>query len=656
MMKQMIQMSVAVMFLAGSAGLSSAAEPVTLTMANVDGQDTIALRNYRVRLVITPARGGAVTSYADALAPTEIVLPKKFNGLCMDHFQGGGWPGEFLEAPYEFKILENTPAQARVLVWRTAENGILLEKTYTLRTDSPALACEVKLTAPADEARTVAYWLQNICYAGGDYGPATDRVFRPSARGVCSTGDRANGHYGKEEWLRDFSDGWMALLDTEKKTGLSILTDYNDLSISYACGGNTTFEPMFNMVYLPKGGSRSHVVRLVPVVNMDNVLTVKSQMVVGYAISTDNAGAGTIDFSVVRSVEAVKALTLTVTLVSARHPKRPGVKVGTVTFGPLTDKAQTRTLRFSGAPRDPVVVRVTATGQTTDGKGFSNRFEDFFGGAYQWADNITTDMRTPLYIAERPPQKLNLVKPTPLKVKRNGSPKYLFLYGLLDEEYQVADALRMVAYSAPRPDVCYYDYNPQYHGNLSKFPYDYDKLLNYDVIVLGGVSKSGLKPMGVEMLHDYLLGGGSVVVLGSWGAYGRSGLKGTKLGQALPVKFDGTPFDIEATGGKRVAMGPDAVAFLKGVSVGKAATCYMLHRATPKPGTKVVMQVGGKPFMVVGEYGPNKARVICILGAPMGQPRAGDVPFWQDDAWPLILHNAVVWAGPWLPIRGWKEP
>jgi len=68
------------------------------------------------------------------------------------------------------------------------------------------------------------------------------------------------------------------------------------------------------------------------------------------------------------------------------------------------------------------------------------------------------------------------------------------------------------------------------------------------------------------------------------------------------------------------------------------------------------MQVGGKPFVVIGEYGPNKARVICILGAPMGQPRTGDVPFWQDDAWPLILHNAIVWAGPWLPIRGWKEP
>lgn len=654
-MKQVTRMGSAAVLLWASAAASSAAEPVSLTMKKVAGREAIALRNYRVRLVITPARGGAITSYVDALAPTEIVLAKEYNGLCMDHFQGHGWPGEFLEAPYELKIVKRSPDEARVLVWRKANNGILLEKTYTLRADSPAIVCEVKLTAPPTQSRTVAYWLQNVCYAGGDYDPGTDRVFRPSVRGVRSTGDTHNGHYGKEEWLRDFSDGWMALVDIRKKTGLALLADYNDLSISYSCGGNRTFEPMFNMVYLPKGKtSRAHVVSLVPVVGMSKIMTVKPQMVVGYAIMTDNAGGGRIDFAVARSVEAAKTVTFDVAIVGAAAPSRPGVKAGTVTFGPLTDTPQTRSLRFTGAPHDPVVVRVTATGRTTLGKEFTATFEDFFAGAYQWADNITTDMRTPLYVAKRPKQKLRLVKPAKLKVKRNLHPKYLFLYGLLDEEYQVADVLRMVAYYVPRPDVCYYGYSSSYYGNLSHFPYDYDTLLNYDCIILGGISHSGLKPMGVAMLHDYLVGGGSLIVLGSYGAYGRSHLKGTKLGDAFPIAFSGTPFDMEATGGKRVTVGPDTAVFLRNVSLDKTATCYLLHRATPKPGAKVLMQVDGKPFMVVGEYGPNKARIICILGAPMGEPGKGQIPFWQDDAWPLVLHNAVVWAGPWLPVRGFK--
>ena len=57
------------------------------------------------------------------------------------------------------------------------------------------------------------------------------------------------------------------------------------------------------------------------------------------------------------------------------------------------------------------------------------------------------------------------------------------------------------------------------------------------------------------------------------------------------------------------------------------------------------MQAGDKPFMVAGEYGPNKARIVCLLGAPMGSPSAGQVPFWKDKDWYLLLRNAIWWAG-----------
>ncbi len=626
------------------------AGPVTVKVEAVDDHDAVALRNDRVALVIAPARGGAVTSYSDLQNPGELILQKPFNGLCLDHFQGAGWPGEFLEAPYEYEVVTDTPEEARVKVWRTAKNGILLEKLYTLRADAPALTCTVTLTAPADASCAVAYWLQNIAYAGGSYDEAADRLFRPTARGVRSTGKAGNGQLGAEDWIRDFSAGWMALIDTKKQTGLAMLTDYNELSVAYACEGNTTFEPMYNMVYLNKGQSRSYTVQLLPVQGMKKVLTVDPHLVLGYSITSDNKGNGTLQFTACRSVQTAQSVVLYVSLYGATDKKT--INAGSVRFTELTDAPQTQALKFSFGPHDPLVVRVAIEGQGADGKPFTARGEDFFAGAYQWADNLTTDMRTPLYVTERPEQTLNLNKPTTLKITRHYDPQYLIFCGAFDDEYQVSDMMHMLTYNLPPIDVSYYSYNSSFYGGLTSFPYDYDKLLSYDCIVLGGVSKSGLKPIGVEMLHDYLLAGGNLIVLGSYGGYGRSRLKGTKLGDAMPVEFSDTPFDLQNMGGKPITMGPDTSSFLKDLKWSDAAACYWLHAATPKPGSKVLMQVDGKPFLVAGQYGPNKARILCLLGAPLGTPAKGQAPFWKDEMWPLMLKNALIWQSPWSGMRG----
>jgi hypothetical protein len=635
------------------AAAARSAESVKLTVEKQDDNDVIKLDNYRVKLTITPARGGAVTAYSDKLAPADLILQKPYMGLCMDHFQEQNWPGEFLEQPYEYKILKQTPEEAQVMVWRKATglwkseianpklSGILLEKTYTLRADSPVLKCEVKLTTPPNEAKVFSYWLQNVFFAGGDYDAAADRTFRPSARGVRSNAAENNGHYGKEDWMRDFSAGWMALIDTRKKTGLAMMCDYDELRINYANVGNRTNEFMFNNIWLPKGQSRTYTIEITPIIGIEKLLYVGPRLIVGYSIRTDNKGGGKIDLEVERSVEPVKEVQFDVAVAGAI--KGEEVKAGTLKFTGLADKPQSQSLDLKNAPSDPVVVRVQASGQTSDEKEFAANFEDFFPGTYRWGDNINTDMRTPVYAAERPEQKLNLLKPEKLVIKPEYHGLYLFFHGLLDEEYKVADALHTAGFLS-KTDVIYYRYGGSWFGELTDFPYDYDKLLSYSCIVMGGISSSGLKPIGLEMLHDYLLAGGGMVVLGSHGAYGKSQLKGTKLGDAFPVEFSGDVNDLTAVGAKRATFGPDKAQFLKYRSLSDKATCYYIHPAKPKPGAKVLMTVDGKPFMVAGEYGPNNARIVCILGAPMGNPSKDELPFWQDKEWYLILRNAIWWT------------
>ena len=630
---------------------SAAAGPVTLTRTD----DGIRLENDRVKLRISPQRGGAVTRYVDKLLGKEMVLQKKWQGLCMDHFQEQPWPGELLEVPYESKILRQTAEEVQIQVRRTASGiwktqktphpkiaGLVVEKVYTLRADSPTLVCDVNVIAPKGQARVFSYWLQNVVWAGGDYDAADDRTFRPSARGVRSSAKDKNSHYGREDWLRDFTAGWMALLDVPKKSGLAMCCDYDELNVVYACNGNATNEFMFRTTFLPGGRKRTYHVELVPIHGLPNVWHVDPDMVVGATVTTDNKGAGRLQLVVERSRRPVKDVAFTVRVVSATDPDK-GTDAGQLAFGPLTDRAQTKGLALSGIPRDPVVVRIAAVGHRADGSTLKTTFENFVPGAYKWADNIQTDMSSPVYAAPRPVQKLSLERPAKMKVSRHGKAHYLFFQGLHDERYRVADAMHAVDFRL-LPKVINYSWSGSWKGKLTDFPYDYGELLQYKTILLGGISATGLRPVGVAMLHDYLVAGGGMVVLGSHGGYGRSRLAGTDLAKAWPVTFEDNPFSLVPTGGAPIVRGPDHDVWMDGVEPAKGLRCYYIHPAKPKPGAKVVLTCGGRPFVVTGTYGPNDGRVACVLGSPLGSPGTGQTPFWDDPHWYLFLRNLMWWT------------
>ncbi|MCG2661125.1 MAG: hypothetical protein L6437_12885, partial [Kiritimatiellae bacterium] len=205
---------------------------VTLTTETKDGRTYYRMDNGRVALVVDPAQGGAVISYKDKLGgDVELISDKSPRGLCIDHFQSQLWPGEMFAAKYEVSDQKSDPKEC-VLAFRYTVTGrwgnaeeeklkdLLLEKTYKLRADSPALECRIKITAPKKDAKLFAYWQQHILFAGGQYDCVLDKTFRPSARGVRVKAGENWGHTGAEDFLRDSSAGWMAEIDTQRKSGL----------------------------------------------------------------------------------------------------------------------------------------------------------------------------------------------------------------------------------------------------------------------------------------------------------------------------------------------------------------------------------------------------------------------------------------------------
>ena len=68
-----------------------------------------------------------------------------------------------------------------------------------------------------------------------------------------------------------------------------------------------------------------------------------------------------------------------------------------------------------------------------------------------------------------------------------------------------------------------------------------------------------------------------------------------------------------------------------------------VHKATVKPWGRTIIEVGGRPFLVVGEVGPAKARVACVLGAPLGESKDGQTPFWKWDDWKYLVRQLGWW-------------
>lgn len=632
------------------------AQPV-VTLEEIDGHAYWRMDNGRITLLVDPARGGSVTSYRDRLGGDVELIDQgvRVAGLCHDHFQSQSWPGEMWDAHYEVTGHTSDAAECSLAMrypvtgnWRgkVDENleGLVLAKTYRLRADSPALECRVQLTAPPAESRLFAYWQQHIFHAGGQYDPLTDKSFRPSVRGVRVKAHREgpNGHTGTEDWLRDFTAGWQAIVDAKRLSGLVSLADYHEMSTSYANGGNVTLEPMFRLTYLPPAQSAEYVIRVVPAVGLDNVVDATEDYIAGYAMESDGQGNGSVTLTVIRSVNAPRQLTLNVTVENALHPEQ-AVTAGALTFENLCETPQTGKLTFSGAGEDPLVLKVETVAQDATGETASGYFEEYFNGSYAWGENMTIDMVSPVWRGERPPQVIALNKPDPLVYRPPYLKQVWYAEGLLDDYYRLAETMHLVRVRGRR-DRAFVKAGGVWLPELSSFPYDYEQLLSYNLILLGGVPIEALGLIGQEMLCDYITAGGGMIVLGGPAAYGPARWRDTDLAELLPVTIPDRVFGlVELTNG-RLEPSTGEAPFLGGLDWSAAPRVRYLHDLKVKPWGHVAVHAGERPFLVYGEIGPRKSRVVCVLGAPMGSFGEDETPFWQWADWTYLLRQAAWWA------------
>ncbi len=619
---------------------------LTLKEEPVNGHVLYRLENARLSLLIDPNAGGTIVSCKDRLGGNvELVPDKEPRGIAIDHFQSQPFPGEMYSAVYKVSEVKAGADRASITLqynvtgtFRAATDeklkDLLLEKTFSLSKDCPALQCKVRITAPKSSSTLFAYWQQSILFAGGTYDRAAPS-FRPSTRGIRVKTADSNGHTGPEAFIRDFTAGWMALIDTKSKTGMAILSNYDDLDVLYMCL-NVTMESMYRQVFLPAGKSMEYVSWFIPVAGLDNVVSVTPDYIAGYTLKGNGKTGGEITFSAIRSINEPAALNLKVKMFSTLAPDATK-EIGRLEFPKLGTEPLTRSIAFPPVGPDPLVMQAQA-----DAGDKSYNFEEYCNGTYQWGENIQTDMISPVYQGKRPAQKINLSKPEKLQLRNIWGDQIWYVEGLMDDYYQlskVIDAAYQYNTSTLR-DQNFISYGVTWRSRLDGFPWDYDKLLSYDLIILGGAKREALGDTAMEMLQDYLQAGGSMLVLGGPMAYGNSRLDGTALADCLPVTFGNQPFGLECLNNPEIKVAAQAP-FLENLDWKAAPRVKYLHKVEVKPWGRVILQVDGKPFLVVGEKG--KQRIACILGAPMGSMEQGQLPFWQWNDWNYLMQQLCWW-------------
>ncbi|MDD5705690.1 MAG: glutamine amidotransferase [Kiritimatiellae bacterium] len=593
-----------------------------------DGKERVIMENSLLRLQIDPNRGARVDDLRfKPWGAIEAMKDRNKHCLLADHFWQENWPGQFWEAKYDYKILSEGPAEAAVKFSCLSQDkgipqvaGLLLEKTITLKENNPAVNVAVTLTNTTSAGKYFGYWAQNICWLGGD--KADDQYFMPSKRGIVrSSSDDANPPDGG--FVRDPQAGWSAAIDGKTQTGLVFFMDYNDLWFLYDCAPSSTIEWQYGAVAIPAGKSWKTEISILPVSKLPSVSYASRRLLMGAAFN-ENKQAGRLEVTQTysASTEPLKSLAVQTgmeLLLSHRQTNAAQAQsIAGLDAGPQTF---TVSLPYDTVTREPAVIRLTFTGETVKGEAFSETGELFYRGARVSNDDPNSQVGAPFYTIKSPNKIKTTIKPDRIVRIVKARPQVLFLKGLFYSSYRLEPALGKVSPAAEIKNgyVC----NAGVFGwSLDFFPYDYDVLMSYDLVILGDVNAASLGETALEMLKDYCRQGGNLLVLAGPLAYGGGGYGATVLDEILPVLIQ-KPFDLRAVEkGAKVSVAPGALP-----AEAAALRPEYIHQVKTKPDAQALMTCGAAPMIVLGQYGSGT--VCCVTAPPLGESIFCDQPQWQ---------------------------
>jgi len=585
---------------------------------------SILVENKFYEARFNPKDGGRLRSWIMKPSGKELALQDKHGGFFIDHFVGQRYPGELMYAPYEYEIIRNANDSVTLKLWRTATSkeyaGIRFEKSITLYSDKPIIDGDLTITNTTRETKSVGIWVQHCPGFGG-----SGVFYRPTTRGVSIIKRVADQSFdGGEEWVRNFTAGWMAGLDKKSGHGVVFLLDYDNLRTLYNSEALTAEWFTYDMA-LPPGKSYSTKLAIVPVNEFAGFAHASPRLVMDIEPISE-AGVSGFEYvlsSVSDPLKDVEIRSIAYKVRSKTSDTLAGLQLEEVGFSPSRGR-----VLLKEQLREPIALKVTVKA-----KGWSESFEWLYSPGVD-DKGIAGYVARDEYLITRPKQNVKMLEePTDLSIKKDGVLDVLLFYGLYTNWYGIEKAVEGLQPSRIKIS------NAMPEG-ASYLPGSMEELSQYDVVVLSNVERQSLRDAGDVMLCKYVEMGGSLLLLGGPTTYGQGDFNNMELTKLLPVKF--LPrFDVRwEKSGAVVTKLTDAPA-LEGVDFASNPRVFWIHDVKPDSGADVLLKAGKRPFLITGKCG--KGRVAIITGTPMGNPERGQVAFWEWTGWQKLLANILKW-------------
>ncbi len=613
-----------------SIGLS--AGTVALKELTENDKSILEVENFSFRMKICPAQGGRVVGFYNKTANLEMVAGRGQGwGMFADMFSQEKYPGELQKNPYEIKILNRGPETVSIMLSRMVSGqwdgyfpsiaGIRVEKTYTVKADSPNLYVNYRLVNTENTGKSPAFWIQSFFSAGVD--TQKNVYFRPSARGVDITFFNFKDATGiRPDDVRDPVAGWVAAVNKESKTGLLFLLDYNYLRWLYNCQSACTTEWFYDKVIIPGGKCWETNIVCVPLVNMEGVAYVSDKLILQASPDKNK-----IDFKV-RAIDGeIPGLDLTASVkgINDETLSEPAtIKFSTVTVNPETQSIKTGKEINPGECVIPFQLKSEGINQHSEVV-YSSK--DIFVAMF----GLGGDQ---MYRMPVPEKQKNFLKPEKIERHKSIPPRALLLNGVYHRMYKAGEAVDLLGWDKNIGKAA----KGEWSGlSLSFWPEDYDRLMAYDIVILSNVNAEAIGNEGVEMLREYVYNGGALLVMGGSSAFDPE-ISTTGLDKILPVEYQGSANLILLKDAK-FRLADDNKKLTAQLNSSVTPSCFWLHDLKPKKDSEVILYAGDKPLMVMGNYG--KGKVAVFLGSTLGSGGTGVLPFWEWKEWPAYLSGII---------------
>jgi len=620
-----------------------------------DGDLVIIMETDWISMRLMPALGSTVIRFV--FRPTQndivdVVQPKNLKaggGILQDDLWEQDWRFQELRGKwYDYKITKRGPDEVQVVFetqldgWIGAvDSGIiskLLEKlkirrTVTLQKDTPYFLFDVEFINDEQYAKLPLYWCHNSDWIDIT---SVDHVMRPSTLGINEIPGKGS------DYVYNFNKGWTARVSPTRKEGLVYLMDYDYLSFLYNCG-TTTEEWVYDNLLVLQGRPVRTRIYVLPIMGLEKVDDATEYFITQVKPRREK-DEFRIEYKVTASYQKIRRVTFVPELVYdllSPVPKKATLK--SVQFEGIGIEPLGRETAFAGQSSDPVVIRTTAFVELPDGRQVERRFEYFHIGDYSLGANVRKDMVTPVVLLEKEPQKPVVPVPSQDAALNRKDFRIFALLGANSRVLRLEEAIRSI------PNVTLeVGYHPGFivdRTGLTDFPYDYDRLFQYRVLVFNNSVIDTARFVGMSILANYLDRGGGLVFGGGDNVFGL-----TKCDLNHPV------YDYIPIASSRITKRTEQVnspleghPIFRGIDLANLPYEYFVQEVTLKDKLpsqpRVLLKVGDQPLIM--EYDRGKGlRIMVLTALPYGDPaeNPGKPHLCSWSEWPKLYANVVRYA------------